>query len=194
MTPKTRTFFGYLICVLGLTLLLFTISSYTFQHGDAFDQQSAEHSANSSGIRFSEKRIQLAAVHSGEAASGSVLVENTGSNIITDVGIKVGCACSDVNLSDTTIQPGASIKIEFSIDTRGKYGDFAENFLFTYSEEGQNLFDVFYVTVPILAPGKLVAEPSSLLFNKATVGETFSRVIELRAKDLPDGWRICRNS
>ena len=46
---------------------------------------------------------------------------------------------------------------------------------------------MFHVTVPILAPGKLVANPPRLLFNRARGGEQFSKIVELRVKDLPEG-------
>ena len=184
---KAQTLLGYLICVCGLVaLLLVVVTPYMSVRNKDADHAPAKHLENRSSIRFSEKTIRLASAHSGEIASGSVLVKNVGNAVITSAAVKASCTCSDVKLSDTTIKPGTSIKIDFSIDTRGKYGDFAEHLLFTYSENGRDMFDTFSVTVPILAPGKIVAEPSSLQFNKAKVGEVFSRNITLRAKDLPE--------
>jgi len=174
------------LSVLGLVLLFVAFAPYPSESNTTMTQDIAVLPKQRSSIRFSEQTVHLESVDSGDTASGHVVVENIGSKTITDVAVKAGCTCSGIELSNTIILPGESIRIDFSIDTRGKYEDFTDNYLVTYSEDEKNLFDVFYATVPILAPGKLVAEPASLQFNRARVGESFSRVVELRAKDLPE--------
>jgi len=168
MKPKVRAILGCAVCVFGAILLLVVVIPYPSADDAASTQGTAVSPANRTSIRFSEKTVRLVPVHSGEISSGFVLVENTGNNVISDVAIKAGCRCSDVKSSKTEMNPGETIRIDFSIDTRGKYEDSVEHFLFTYSENEENLFDVFYVTVPILAPGQLVAEPSSLQFNPSS--------------------------
>ena len=186
MKPNGQFILVCLLCGLGVVLFLAAMLPSQPLRNAPLTQNGATSSENRSSIRFSERTMRLAPVHSGETASGFVLVENTGRKVIADVAVKVGCRCTDVTLSDTNIQSRNSIRVNFSIDTKGKYADFTDNFLFTYFESGQNLYGVFHVTVPILAPGKLIAEPSSLQFNKARGGESFSRNIELRLKDLPE--------
>jgi len=187
MKQKGKSILVCLICGLGFVLLLAAMfPSPPFRNATS-TQDVATSPENRSSIRFSARMMRLEPVNSGETASGFVLVENTGRKVITEVAVRVGCRCTEVKLSDTSINPGDSIEIEFYIDTKGKYEDFVDNFLFTYSENEQNLYDVFHIAVPILAPGKLVAEPSSLQFNKAKVGESFSRNVKLRVKDLPEG-------
>jgi hypothetical protein len=176
-----------LLCGIGFVLLLIAFVPYQ-SDGDAVSTQDAvpTPAKRQGSIRLSERAMRLKPVNSGETSSGFVIVENTGKKIITDIAIKVGCGCTDVKLSDTNINSGDSIRVDFSIDTKGKYEDFVERFIFTYSENGQNLYDVFDVTIPILAPGKLIAEPSSLQFYRAKVGESFSKNVELQVKDLPE--------
>ena len=186
MTSKTKILFGCLISVLGLALLLVAFMPYQLDGKVTSVQDIAVSPKQRSSIRFSEQTVRLDSVNSGDTASGHVVVENIGSKTITNVAVKAGCTCSGIELSNTIILPGETIRIDFSIDTRGKYEDFTDNYLVTYSEDEKNLFDVFYATVPILAPGKLMANPASLQFNRAKVGESFSRVVELRAKDLPE--------
>lgn len=191
MTPKMRTLLGYLISVLGLTALLFAaVISQLLDRRDDSHFLPRKQPIDRSSIRFSEQRICLEPVCSGVTANGSVLAENIGNKIITNVAIRAGCICTGATLSATVMKPGESIEIKFAIDTKGKYEDFNERILFTYSEGGQNLFDVFSVSIPILTPGKLVAEPSSLQFNKARVGESFSKNIKLSLKDLPENESI----
>jgi hypothetical protein len=187
MRQNGKTILACLLCGLGLVLLIAVNLPYQLVRNDAPIRNIVTSPESHASIRFSERTKRLESVNSGDVSIGFILVENTGNKVITDVAIKAGCRCSDVTLSQTDMNPGGSIRIDFSIDTRGKYEDFVEHFLFTYSEDEQSLFDVFYVTVPILAPGKLVAEPSSLLFNRARAGEQFSRVVGLRVKDLPEG-------
>jgi hypothetical protein len=147
MKPTRKSIQVCLLCGLGFVLLLGAILPY--QSRNAIPSQNGVTSTkNHSNIRFSEQRTRLEPVHSGEIASGFILVENTGGKIITDVAIKAGCWCSDVQLSKTEMNPGDSIRIDFSIDTKGKDEDFVDNFLFTYSKNEQNLYDVFQVTVP----------------------------------------------
>jgi hypothetical protein len=185
MGQKTKLIHFFLAVTFGIVSLFLAFAPYTLiEVMDAnSDSMTTELRSN---IRFSEKKVQLEPVHPGETSSGFIFVENTGNKIISNVAIMASCICSNLELSDMTINPSESIKIEFSIDTSGKYGDFDEHFLFTYSENSQNLFDVFYVTVPILAPGKIVAAPSSLQFFNAKVGELFSRDIVLQVKDMPE--------
>ena len=179
-----------MLSVLGLVLLFVAFAPYQSDSNSATMQSVVRPSKKHTSIRFSEKTVRLESVHSGEMSNGFIFVENIGNKEITDVAVKAGCTCSGIELSDTIILPGETIRIDFSIDTRGKYEDFADNFLVTYSEDEKNLFDMFYATVPILAPGKLVAEPASLQFHRAKVGESFSRVVELRVKDLPENETI----
>gem|GEM_PF-6777929 len=177
---------GYSICAFGSALLLVAVTSHLWVRNDVADHQSAKHSENRLNIRFSEQTVRLEPVNSGDTSSGTIFVENTGNKIITNVTVKAGCWCSDVNLSATAISPGETIRIDFFIDTKGKYEDFTDNFIVTYSEDTKNLFDVFYATVPILASGKLIAEPASLQFSRARADESFIGNITLRVKDLPD--------
>ena len=185
-TSRAKTLWGILIGMLGVVALLVAVVPDKRDGNITATQDVVTFPASHSSIRFSERTVRLAPVHSGESSSGFVLVENAGSKVITEVAIRAGCWCSDVTLSEIFINPGESIKIYFSIDTRGKYEDFTDNFIVTYSEEGKDLFDVFYATVPILAPGKLVAEPASLQFSRVQAGATFTGNIALRIKDLPE--------
>jgi len=188
MKPKGKHVLICLVFGLGIVLLLVAAMPDRLTSDAVFVQQAAGNLSEShSSVRFSERAMRLEPVNSGEISSGFILVENRGNKIITDVAIRAGCRCSDVTLSQTDINPGDSIRIDFSIDTRGKFEDFVENFLLSYTEDEQSLFDVFHVTVPILAPGKLVANPPRLLFNRARGGEQFSKIVELRVKDLPEG-------
>ena len=151
MKPTAKTFLGILICMLGVVSLIAVIVPYQ-AGGDAGSiQEVITHSKEQSSIRFSERTVRLEPVHSGETTSGFILVENTGGKVITDVAIRAGCSCSDVHLSKTDMDYRDSIRVDFSIDTEGKYVDSVEKFLITYSENEQSFYDVFYVIVPIIA-------------------------------------------
>jgi hypothetical protein len=102
------------------------------------------------GICLSEKHVRLTAVCAGETAQGSIKIKNEGKFSISDITILSGCRCSSSNLSSTTINPGESIDIDFSVNTNGKTGDFTNTFIIRYIENGEKMFEVFYVTVPIL--------------------------------------------
>ena len=186
MTLNIKTLFGCVLCIFGFVLLFITFALYQPESDTTTTQDIITFPKQRSNIRFREQTSRFDPVNSGETASGFVIVENIGNKTITDVAVRAGCTCSDIKLSETIINPGKYVRIDFSIDTRGKYVDFTDHFIVTYSEDGKNLFDVFYATVPILTPGKLAAEPASLLFNNARVGDSFSRVVKLQVKNLPE--------
>jgi hypothetical protein len=185
MKSSRRLFLSRLIWTFSFVLILVAVVPYQSIPKAIFIQQ-AKLPKNHSNIRFSKSTQRLGPVRGGEDAHGYILVENTGNKIIKEVEVLSNCQCSDIRLSKTTINPGEFVRVDFTINTKGRDGDFVLCFVVKYFEEDQGLFDVFYVTVPVLAPGKLIAEPPSLLFNRAKAGETFSRDIELSVRDLPE--------
>jgi len=175
-----------LICGLGLVLMFVAFAPYHFTREAVVVQQAEHHSGKRSSVRFNEGEIRLKPVYAGEISHGFVLIENVGSKVVQEVTVLPDCSCSELKLSNTTINPGETIRADFSIDTKGREEDFVTHFIFKYSENDQNLFDTFYVTVPVLTSGRLFAKPSSLIFYRANVDEHFSRDIELKVKDLPE--------
>ena len=140
---------GCLVSLAGLALLLVAITPYSLPRSTNSIQDVETLPESYSSIRFSEKATRQKPVYAGEISHGSVAVENVGNKVIADVAVMSNCWCSEINLSKTTIGPGESTQVDFSIDTKGRDGDFLNTFVLRYSEDSQSRYGVFYVTVPV---------------------------------------------
>ena len=154
MKPRQKLFLDRrLFGVFGLILVLVAIIPYWWVHNtDNIRDVAIMLSEAESNLRFSERTVHQNPVQVGETSHGSVSVENIGNKVIEEMAVMSSCSCSEIYLPKTTLNPGESIQINFSIDTKGRGGDVVNTFVVRYSEDGHNRFDVFYVTVPVVLP------------------------------------------
>lgn len=140
-----------LIFAVGFASIFLAIIPYDFNTKNKGEFSAINSIPHKTGVCLSEKHIRLSSVCAGEIARGTIKIKNEGKNSISNITILSGCSCSSSNLPKSSINPGESIDVDFSVNTNGKTGDFTNTFVIRYIENGEKMFDVFYVTTPVLS-------------------------------------------
>lgn len=86
-----------------------------------FSKLSAAELAKAPVAEFSEKQFDFGTINSGDKASHSFKITNTGKSDLVLRNVKASCGCTAVKY-DKVVKPGLSTDLQVNFDSRGKSG------------------------------------------------------------------------